>query len=187
MYSRVILCNTRGIRVVIIIIDYQLKYPSLLGVCFLLKSLRFSFSPSPLSPQVLVYRYVSGVWKIHVPCLVNIRRKMHEFASTSPLHPFRSRDWFFDMKSRQHLFPGDEKCICQVWSRSVGKCTILRQTYPFPHLRQGLVFRYEIRSVFISRGCKIHVPNLVQIRRKMHDFASNLLSSPFVLGVRFST
>ena len=69
----------------------------------------------------------------------------------SPICP---RGWFFDMKTRKYFFPVDEKYMCQVWSTSVEKFTILRQTHPFPYLPWGLVFRYENMPVFFPGNKK---------------------------------
>ena len=87
-----------------------------------------------------------------MPRLVNIRRKMHEFTSTSPLHPFRTWGWFFDIKSRQYLFAGDEQYMCKVWSRSIGKIMILPQT-PSPISPKGWLFYMKI-SQYLFLGMK---------------------------------
>ena len=161
---------------------------------------------------------VSGVWKIHVPSFVQIRRKMHDFASKPPLphlalgvgfsiwsrqylfpanekymcqvwsrsvgkcmifarnpslSAFTPRGWFFEMKQYQYLFTEDEKYICQVWSRSVRKCMILHQPHTlFHHSGPGVGYSKWNSASICFRGRKNNVPSLVQIRRKVHDFAS---------------
>ena len=101
------------------------------------------------------------------------------FVKSTP-SPICSRGQFSILKHASIFYPRDENYICQVWSRSVGKYKILCQTSPFPHLPQGLVFRYENTPAFNT------CPKLVQIRRKIHDFTSNLPLPPLVLGVGFS-
>ena len=68
--------------------------------------------------------------KNNVTNLVQICRKLHDLVQPHSLFPHSGPRRFFVMKPCQYLFQENEKYMCQVWPRSIGKCIILHQSHP---------------------------------------------------------
>ena len=145
------------------------EYPALPRLCFMLKSLHFSFSLPPPWPQGLIYWYetmpvlVFGGWKIHVPSFgPELSENTWFCVNHAPSSLFSPGVSFQKWNNTSNCFQGNRKYMCQIWLRSIGKGIILPHC-PFPSiLAPVVVFRYETMPVF--EGCKMHLPSLVYIR-----------------------
>ena len=97
--------------------------------------------------------------------------------------PICSRGWFFDIKTC-HYFFRLMKNTCAKFGQDLS--VIARfcvKPSPSPNFPRGWFSIWKHTNIYFW-GWKIHVPNFVQIHRKIHDIGSN--PSPICLKVGFS-
>ena len=133
----------------------------------------------------LQFRYCqcTGIWICNTSWISGIAwicfvLKINFLFCVQPLY-CGHKGWFLNLNPHQHLFPEDEKYMYKICSRSIRKCMILPQLLP-PFSSLPLCWFFEVKQchyLFFFLGWKVHVPSLVQIHKKMCDFAST--TSPF--------
>ena len=113
--------------------------------------------------------------KNNVTNLVQIRRKVHDLDQSHPYFPILAPGLVFRYETMPVFISGGWKYTCQVWSKSVEKCVIWIKPTPSLIWFRGWFSKWNHPSICF-RVVK-NIPDLVQIRREVHDFAST--TSPF--------